>query len=308
MGKRAQMNETCRQDRNAPKPITINIPKLNDITESEANRPRSDDSLLNERKWIFLTGKSEISVWFLRCAYLISLTYLWIEINWNFNLEIWSNSSGIEWDSTYVIDGVSFNPIQSPSTRKPKQTIGNDCENPSIIQEAKSGTLTTMNDFRRPILSQMGPLSKLPIGCATWAKLAIKIIDERCGFKVIRHKTTYTATTFRLLKHESFRLDSSLCWGRLTMVSRLTARPKIGPNWRYRNSSPSSRWSKHTMLQRQYILMHFFAAFLVFSPVAKHGEMYQFLVCHLYSFQYFPCLLSSWMSSFSEHTTLKTVK
>lgn len=76
---------------------------------------------------------------------------------------------------TYVIDGVSFKPIHSPSTMNPKQMIGNDCENPSIIQEIKSGTLTNMNDFRRPILSQTGPLSKLPIGCATCAKLAMKL-------------------------------------------------------------------------------------------------------------------------------------
>lgn len=69
--------------------------------------------------------------------------------------------------STYVIDGVSFSPIHSPSIRNPAQMIGNDCENPSIIHEIRSGTLTTINDFRRPILSQTGPLSKLPIGCAT---------------------------------------------------------------------------------------------------------------------------------------------
>lgn len=45
MGKRAQMNETCRHDNSAPKPITIKIPKLNDITESDASWPRSEDSL-----------------------------------------------------------------------------------------------------------------------------------------------------------------------------------------------------------------------------------------------------------------------
>lgn len=45
MGKSAQMKQTCLHDNIAPKPITINIPKLNDITESDASRPRSDDSL-----------------------------------------------------------------------------------------------------------------------------------------------------------------------------------------------------------------------------------------------------------------------
>lgn len=45
IGKTAQINETWRHDNMAPKPITINIPKLNDITESDASRPRSDDSL-----------------------------------------------------------------------------------------------------------------------------------------------------------------------------------------------------------------------------------------------------------------------
>lgn len=68
---------------------------------------------------------------------------------------------------TYVIAAVSFKPIHSPSKMNPKQMIGNDFANPSIIQVKNSGTLTIMNDFLLPILSQTGPLSKLPIGCAT---------------------------------------------------------------------------------------------------------------------------------------------
>lgn len=45
MGNIAHINETCRHDIIVPKPITINIPKLNDITDSDARLPRNDDSL-----------------------------------------------------------------------------------------------------------------------------------------------------------------------------------------------------------------------------------------------------------------------
>lgn len=53
MGNSAQINETCRHDSIAPKPITINIPKLKDITDNDASLPRNDDSLAkngNENK------------------------------------------------------------------------------------------------------------------------------------------------------------------------------------------------------------------------------------------------------------------
>lgn len=68
--------------------------------------------------------------------------------------------------TTYVIDGDSFRPIQNPIAAKQMQMIGNDSAKPSINHEIVSGIVTIKIVFRRPNLSQTGPLSKLPIGCA----------------------------------------------------------------------------------------------------------------------------------------------
>lgn len=63
--------------------------------------------------------------------------------------------------------GDSFKPMQNPIIAKPMQMSGNDRANPSIIQLIVSGIVTSRIAFRRPILSHTGPLSKLPMGCAT---------------------------------------------------------------------------------------------------------------------------------------------
>lgn len=151
--------------------------------------------------------------------------------------------------------------MHNPSKMNPKQMTGNDCENPSMIHEIKSGTLTHMNDFLRPILSQIGPLSKLPIGCATWAKLAMKEkrkllvkmfnIPNRSIHRLIQTQewlTAYTTMMYRLLLHESFHLDSSFYWCQLAKGSQLMEMQKIPPNWKYRSFSPLFQKSTAKMM------------------------------------------------------------
>lgn len=79
---------------------------------------------------------------------------------------------------TYVIDGASLTPIQNPSKVNPNETTTKDCAKPSIIQATINGALTNMIALRRPIRSQIGPLTNDPIGCATWAKLAFWFENE----------------------------------------------------------------------------------------------------------------------------------
>lgn len=67
---------------------------------------------------------------------------------------------------------ITFNPKLNPHNAKPKQTTGNDWAKPNISQAIVSGRVTNIMAFRRPILSQIGPLNKHPIGRAMYEQLA----------------------------------------------------------------------------------------------------------------------------------------
>lgn len=71
----------------------------------------------------------------------------------------------------YVSEGASLRPKQNPSNVNIQQINGNDWLNPKIIQKVDNGMLTSRRVFRRPILSLIGPLNKLPMGCAIWANM-----------------------------------------------------------------------------------------------------------------------------------------
>lgn len=74
----------------------------------------------------------------------------------------------------YVTDGASFNPKLNPKMVNIKQMIGNEWLKPRTIQPIVSGNCNNIMVFRRPIRSLIGPLSKLPIGCAKCEKVAEK--------------------------------------------------------------------------------------------------------------------------------------
>lgn len=79
---------------------------------------------------------------------------------------------GSEISETYVMAGVSFNPIQNPISVKPMQISGNDWAKPKTIHVIVSGMVSISNVFRRPMRSLSGPLSNAPIGWAIYAHVA----------------------------------------------------------------------------------------------------------------------------------------
>lgn len=141
--------------------------------------------------------------------YLISLTYLKkiFKKIYFFWAQMFSSFFVLR-NFTNVIEGDSLRPIQNPIAAKQMQITGNVCANPSITQEMVSGMVTIKIVFRRPNLSQTGPLNKLPIGCAMWAKLAANK-PKINKWKKKKHVLTYKAMTFELRSLKPFRLDSS---------------------------------------------------------------------------------------------------
>ena len=71
----------------------------------------------------------------------------------------------------WIDDAASSKPKQNPMSTNTAAIIKNDWLNPKVIQQIVNGTLTIRMVRRRPILSQIGPLNKLPIGWAMKAKL-----------------------------------------------------------------------------------------------------------------------------------------
>lgn len=167
-----------------------------------------------------------------------------MEVNWKylkcFHFCVHSNVELIS-KNTYVIDGDSFRPIQNPIEAKHTQITGNDCANPSITQEIVNGIVTIKIVFRRPNLSHTGPLSRLPIGCAMWAKLAANRWNHLLSAiykKKISNRYTYTAMTFEWLSPKPFRLDSTLNKHQSTLELLSREKPQIRPNWKWSNFSP----------------------------------------------------------------------
>lgn len=78
----------------------------------------------------------------------------------------------------YVNDGASFKQKLNPSSVNSTQICKNDWLNPNAIQQTVIGMLTNITAFRRPILSLIGPLNKLPIGWAILAQPA-KILKKK---------------------------------------------------------------------------------------------------------------------------------
>lgn len=151
MGESAQMNATWRHGSIDPKTMTEKWPKLNEIDVNVINIPRTDGSLETYKKWIDSTAiRSELNG-SEPSKYLISLMY--------------------------VSEGASFRPKQNPSSVNITEIKRNDWLNPKILQSRTRGILMSIRALRRPILSLIGPLIKLPIGWAMDAKLAGKMLN-----------------------------------------------------------------------------------------------------------------------------------
>lgn len=80
--------------------------------------------------------------------------------------------------------GASFKPKQNPISTNMPEIIANDRLNPKISQQIANGMLTVIMARRRPILSQMGPLKRLPMGCAIAAKLATRSELRQTNFRL----------------------------------------------------------------------------------------------------------------------------
>lgn len=101
----------------------------------------------------------------------------------------------------YVTLGASFNPKLNPKMVNIKQINGNEWLNPSVIQPIANGIFSSKIVFRLPIRSLIGPLSKLPIGCAKCENVAeIEVISLE--LKPIKKavKVIVTNTTTMLVK------------------------------------------------------------------------------------------------------------
>lgn len=79
----------------------------------------------------------------------------------------------------YVTDGASFKPKLNPRIVNIKQMTGNEWLNPSTIQPMVNGIFKSIIVRRRPMRSLIGPLSKLPIGCAKCENVAENHKDGR---------------------------------------------------------------------------------------------------------------------------------
>lgn len=185
------------------------------------------------------------------------------------------------------MDGDSFNPIQNPIIAKPMQITGKDRAKPSIIQVIVSGMVTIAMVFRRPILSQTGPLSKLPIGWAMCAKPAANIGSRNLNrsnhicssnryfvweiwfyFLIGRpNKKTYTATTFERHLYSNFHLDSIPSIPQSVMEWQLTGMRRILPDWKWSNFLQQSPEPENRHFKRRNWIridqMHFGVGFWI---------------------------------------------
>lgn len=137
--------------------------------------------------------------------------------------------------------------------------------------------VTNIIALRRPIRSQTGLLTKPPIGCITWAKLAANFIKfERIQLRMQNKWTAYTTTTFERLSLALSRLDLMRCSPRSMMELQLTGSWQIVPS--------SKSWDFLPMLLKTYRMREFqckFGKHVIFQkfrkPAAKLGEICQSL-------------------------------
>lgn len=77
-----------------------------------------------------------------------------------------------------MVAGASFNPKIKLKKKKTAQTVTNESAKPSAIKAKTAGATIKINALRRPIASDIKPLSREPNGCPMCVRVAVNLKEK----------------------------------------------------------------------------------------------------------------------------------